>query len=50
MKNFTYVLFLEIVTKQDPFPELDNVQAALGVVTNGLRLQIPEYSPIILAK
>ena len=45
-----FFLWVEIVVKENPFKELDSVQAALGVVHDNLRLKIPENAPFVLAK
>jgi len=42
------VTMWEIVTRKDPYPELDGVQTALEVTHNNLRLPIPNYCPDIL--
>jgi len=42
------VTLWEVVTRSDPYPQLDPVQAALEVTHNKLRLQIPAYCPPII--
>jgi len=46
------VTLWEIVFRQDPFPELDSVQAALEVTKGNppLRLQPPSYCPLIIVR
>ena len=50
IKCMSFFLWVEIVVKENPFKELDSVQAALGVVHDNLRLKIPENAPFVLAK
>lgn len=35
------VIIWEIVTRQEPYPEMDAVKAAMGVCYEGLRLPVP---------
>jgi len=44
------VVLWEIVTRKDPYPDLDPVQTALEVTHSGLKLQIPEYCPPVIAQ
>jgi len=43
------VVLWEIVTRKDPYPDLDPVQTALEVTHSGLKLQIPEYCPPVMS-
>jgi len=40
----------EIVSRQNPYPNLDPVQTAIQVTRNGLRLPIPQNCPIVLVE
>jgi serine/threonine protein kinase len=42
------VTIWEIVSRQEPYADLDAVQTALDVTHNGRRLEIPEYCPPVL--
>jgi len=44
------VTLYEFVSRSEPYMGLDPVQAALQVTHSGLRLQIPSYTPMVLAE
>jgi len=44
------VTLYEIVARSEPYLGLDPVQAALQVTHAGLRLEIPSYTPIVIAE
>jgi len=44
------VTLYELVARSEPYVGLDPVQAALQVTHSGLRLEIPKYTPFILAE
>jgi len=44
------VVLYEVLSRQDPYPDLDPVQAALEVTHSNLRLPIPPYAPVIVSE
>jgi len=44
------VTLYEIVARSEPYLGLDPVQAALEVTHGGLRLEIPNYTPLVIAE
>jgi len=60
IKNRTYskasdvwafgVVLYEVLSRQDPYADLDPVQAALEVTHSNLRLPIPPYAPVIVSE
>ncbi|PRP86534.1 hypothetical protein PROFUN_05172 [Planoprotostelium fungivorum] len=49
-KNRISSVMAEILTGQEPYPQLSGIEVAIGVTTKGLRLQIPPQKEFKLAR